>query len=306
MPIDGCAWTTPPGGNVVMEKQSEKPGRICWSVDVPTGYAVHWQSNGDIYHSWNAGKCCQFEGLSSNTTNVVTFTPQYGNFGFCECINWAPQTGSLECAGQATAEAMICPVEGSTDTKEMCSDSTSPNTCGGGQPTPTSAPTPTQAPTQAPTPGCSDENQNCESWAASGQCEANPNYMLVNCRKSCGVCSGPGPAPTPAPTPPPGPGICCYEGCGSGNCQEGWCSESQGNCEGNCFGEWCTAAGLASLKNTTSVPVGPGLCCWGGCGGGHCQGGWCGESQGHCEENCHGEFCPAAGLASLKNTKKHV
>merc|ERR1719189_2678502 len=52
-------------------------------------------------------------------------------------------------------------------------------------------------------------------------------------------------------------------------------------------------------------PAGPGLCCWGGCGAGNCQGGWCGESQGNCEGNCNGEFCPAAGLASLKNTRKH-
>merc|ERR1719437_113930 len=47
-------------------------------------------------------------------------------------------------------------------------------------------------------------------------------------------------------------------------------------------------------------PAGPGLCCYGGCGGGNCQGGWCGESQGNCEGNCNGEFCPAASLASIK------
>merc|ERR1719293_56459 len=40
-------------------------------------------------------------------------------------------------------------------------------------------------------------------------------------------------------------------------------------------------------------PTGPGLCCYGGCGGGNCQGGWCGESRGNCEGNCNGEFCPA-------------
>merc|ERR1719410_2473532 len=54
------------------------------------------------------------------------------------------------------------------------------------------------------------------------------------------------------------------------------------------------------------MPGGPGLCCYGGCGGGNCQGGWCGESQGNCEGNCNGEFCPASGLASLKETRKHV
>ena len=25
---------------------------------------------------------------------------------------------------------------------------------------------------------CSDDNENCRSWAASGECEANPDYML--------------------------------------------------------------------------------------------------------------------------------
>merc|ERR1712242_381780 len=44
-------------------------------------------------------------------------------------------------------------------------------------------------PTTAPAPGCSDTNQYCEDWAASGQCDTNPNYMLESCRKSCGVCS---------------------------------------------------------------------------------------------------------------------
>jgi len=126
-----CAWTTPPGGEVVMGKQSEKPGRICWEFSVPTGYAVHYQSDGDIYHSWNADKCCEFAGEFSNQSNVVTFTPQYGNFGFCECIGWTPSTGNMDCAGQATPENMICPVEGGSG-YNMCPDSTTtpPACCG--------------------------------------------------------------------------------------------------------------------------------------------------------------------------------
>merc|ERR1719189_3549159 len=39
----------------------------------------------------------------------------------------------------------------------------------------------------------------------------------------------PAPPPTQAPVPPP---QCCHGGCGGGNCQGGWCGESQGNCEG--------------------------------------------------------------------------
>ncbi|KAH7848092.1 hypothetical protein Vadar_033741 [Vaccinium darrowii] len=42
---------------------------------------------------------------------------------------------------------------------------------------------------------CSDENENCALWAAAGECESNPNYMVGSknmggfCRKSCKVCS---------------------------------------------------------------------------------------------------------------------
>ncbi|CAA6662855.1 unnamed protein product [Spirodela intermedia] len=42
--------------------------------------------------------------------------------------------------------------------------------------------------------GCGDENELCSSWAATGECERNPSYMVGSdgapgfCRKSCGVC----------------------------------------------------------------------------------------------------------------------
>lgn len=35
---------------------------------------------------------------------------------------------------------------------------------------------------------CVDTNENCPSWAASGECEKNPDWMKTNCRKSCHVC----------------------------------------------------------------------------------------------------------------------
>jgi len=51
--------------------------------------------------------------------------------------------------------------------------------------------------------------------------------------------AAPAPPRRRAPSPPSGGGLCCYGGCGGGNCQGGWCGESQGNCEGNCNGEFC-------------------------------------------------------------------
>ena len=36
--------------------------------------------------------------------------------------------------------------------------------------------------------GCSDKHPECKEWAASGECRANPDWMLVNCQESCGLC----------------------------------------------------------------------------------------------------------------------
>lgn len=42
--------------------------------------------------------------------------------------------------------------------------------------------------------GCVDENQHCAAWAAAGECEKNPVYMMGRgdfvgyCRKSCKTC----------------------------------------------------------------------------------------------------------------------
>jgi len=38
------------------------------------------------------------------------------------------------------------------------------------------------------TPGCVDKNENCQNWAASGECTNNPAFMEGACTKSCGKC----------------------------------------------------------------------------------------------------------------------
>eukprot|EP00931_Biecheleriopsis_adriatica_P042412 TRINITY_DN24174_c0_g2_i1.p1 TRINITY_DN24174_c0_g2~~TRINITY_DN24174_c0_g2_i1.p1 ORF type:complete len:363 (-),score=57.55 TRINITY_DN24174_c0_g2_i1:14-1081(-) len=38
--------------------------------------------------------------------------------------------------------------------------------------------------------GCLDRDTQCPYWAAIGECEANPRYMLVNCQISCHTCPG--------------------------------------------------------------------------------------------------------------------
>ena len=39
-----------------------------------------------------------------------------------------------------------------------------------------------------PDSDCEDSNDNCAYWASVGECKANPNYMLENCKKSCNNC----------------------------------------------------------------------------------------------------------------------
>ena len=39
-------------------------------------------------------------------------------------------------------------------------------------------------------PGCVDEDSNCETWAKSGECFKNEQYMQKRCRASCHVCDG--------------------------------------------------------------------------------------------------------------------
>merc|ERR1739844_8739 len=36
---------------------------------------------------------------------------------------------------------------------------------------------------------CVDNSKHCPVWSKTGECEKNPDYMLVNCRKSCKVCT---------------------------------------------------------------------------------------------------------------------
>ena len=43
--------------------------------------------------------------------------------------------------------------------------------------------------TQNPLQGiCDDTNDECASWAESGECENNPGYMRMSCKRSCGLC----------------------------------------------------------------------------------------------------------------------
>jgi hypothetical protein len=35
---------------------------------------------------------------------------------------------------------------------------------------------------------CEDQNENCEMWSQSGECDNNPKHMNLNCRRSCGLC----------------------------------------------------------------------------------------------------------------------
>merc|ERR1719336_2898829 len=187
-----CIWTTPANVAVTTRKQNEKPGRICWDFSVPAGTTVHYRAKVDIYHSWNTDTCCLFDGRSSTggLSNVVTFTPAFGSFGFCECIDWDESTGGMTCAGQATADAMICPVAGSPG--NMCVDrsalNTRPASCDGATPT-AAPPTPwTVAPVTPSPPTCGYDWGSC----LTSRCCASPSFTCYEQDASYAECRSDG------------------------------------------------------------------------------------------------------------------
>merc|ERR1712168_335464 len=52
------------------------------------------------------------------------------------------------------------------------------------------APPPPKPPGQT-TSTCADNNKFCADWAKKGQCQSNPGYMKLFCRKSCQLCEKP-------------------------------------------------------------------------------------------------------------------
>lgn len=45
---------------------------------------------------------------------------------------------------------------------------------------------------------CVDGDTRCEQWAAKGECQRNPKYMLSSCRKACKTCEEDAPPDTAA------------------------------------------------------------------------------------------------------------
>ena len=118
--------------------------------------------------------------------------------------------------------------------KNMCglaneaSYPTGVHSTGGPTPKPTPGPTPIvrsppPPPTPTPTPGaCIDQNAYCQSWAATGECARNPNYMDHFCVKACGLCTHP---PPPPPSPPP---------------PQAGCADKQANCASWAAAGYCS------------------------------------------------------------------
>lgn len=40
--------------------------------------------------------------------------------------------------------------------------------------------------------GCDDLDLHCDAWALRGECDKNPSFMKLNCKRACGVCSDEG------------------------------------------------------------------------------------------------------------------
>ncbi|CAH3030869.1 unnamed protein product, partial [Porites evermanni] len=162
--------------------------------------------------------------------------------------------------------------------------------------------------------GCYDSrlaNGNCPAWASRGECQKNPRYMLVYCKKSCRVCgSGSGSSP-----------IRCTDS--NRNCRnwaiQGYCSYNlftKTNCKKSCnlcpvngnwanWGSWskCSKScggGFKTRSRTCSNPRAKngGRDCVGSktqtasCNASPCaiHGNWGGWSTWYCSKTCGGGY----------------
>merc|ERR1712079_606411 len=111
---------------------------------------------------------CPEGGTATTSGPIVTGRPGECIDGHSKCSEWASE-------GECDKNPIWM--------KENCRVSC--GTCDGG-PTP-STPS-TGGPPTNPPGNCKDDNSRCEEWAGKGECEANPEYMLVNCKLSCKAC----------------------------------------------------------------------------------------------------------------------
>merc|ERR1712232_711101 len=114
-------------------------------------------------------------------------------------------------------------------------------------------PSPTPGPTPAPVPTCVDSNPSCSAWAASGECERNPSYMKLSCKKSCGLCP-PGNSPALAPTSGADTDTSCSAWAASGECKHNP-SYMRRFCKESC--SLCSKTATSSHAFKTAVPDSP-------------------------------------------------
>jgi len=204
------------------------------------------------------------------------------------CSTWA---GSGECDANPYYMHAECPVS-----CDVCDDRQHP-------PFPPSPPA-------VPPGGCTDFHISCSSWASAGECEINPDYMLVNCELSCGICED--------STITDGDYTCTSEDavghrcgpdydfavCNEGRCcsQHEWCGDSADYCndnslvqysDGYCMPPPDSCPSEADVGHRCGPEHGDASCGEGRCCSEH---EWCGSSSDHCNANAYVEYsdgnCP--------------
>jgi cellulose 1,4-beta-cellobiosidase len=121
-------------------------------------------------------------------------------------------------------------------------------------------PPPPHGPTPPPPPasGCPGGSLD----ACIGSCPSSDPTVYQVCVKDCHQRCSSHPTPPPSPPPPPSP------------------TPSP------------PLPPPPPPPTPPAPPSGSGMCCWGGCNSGNCQGGFCGASEANCKGNCNGEYCP--------------
>ncbi|KAL8586258.1 hypothetical protein ACOMHN_003773 [Nucella lapillus] len=173
-----------------MRKHCRKSCQVCsgngettTNTQTPTGDCVDEQVN---CHDWAEGgqcdanpgymlnhckkSCHHCDGSGTTRTTLVPITTPGS------CRNDNPNCGPWASAGYCGTR----PDYMLKHCKLSCND------CSGSSTNHTTTPSTTTGTSNG---NCIDHNKYCADWAANNQCNENPDYMHLNCKKSCKICN---------------------------------------------------------------------------------------------------------------------
>ncbi|XP_074654673.1 von Willebrand factor A domain-containing protein 2-like [Tubulanus polymorphus] len=176
-----------------MMYKCQKACKVCGKPNCPDSNTrcQEWVRSGECkknpkYMLWKCKDSCHI--CKQECIDGHKSCPQWANRGECDknplYMLYNCQKSCGICVVPTTTAAATTSV-----TTTAAAKTTTVTTAAAATPTPTVEPEPESTrETSEETGECVDDHNKCDFWANIGECVKNPDWMLINCKKSCNVC----------------------------------------------------------------------------------------------------------------------